>query len=423
MIKMLVIADDFTGALDTGVKFSAAGARTKVVTDTEIDFTTEPEEVLVLCAPTRHLPPEAAYEIILQITRRAAAAEIGCIFKKTDSALRGNIGAELSAALEGSGERSLCFIPALPAMNRITIEGVHYIDGIPVDQSVFGKDPFEPVTESCVPELLHLQCDVPVRVISSWEVEKFQAREERCIYVFDCAAKEDMENEVRMLAGQGQLKLLAGCAGLAESLPPYLGLMDVGERSCVVPRNRMMVVCGSVNPISCSQMEYGERYGGYRRVHIPAEHLLSDSSLCDGPGGALMDQLWEAYCQSEYLMLDSLQSGEERVIEGTAELTLEDIRQKISHRLGQILKALLDRGATSRIMIVGGDTLLAFLESIHCTELIPVRELRPGVVLSQVAYRERTYEVVSKSGGFGEEELLVILKEEPENMKTKSAVS
>ena len=32
MIKMLIIADDFTGALDTGVKFAEAGAKTKVMT-------------------------------------------------------------------------------------------------------------------------------------------------------------------------------------------------------------------------------------------------------------------------------------------------------------------------------------------------------------------------------------------------------
>ena len=38
MIKLLIISDDFTGALDTGVKFSAAGARTRVSTDTQIDL-------------------------------------------------------------------------------------------------------------------------------------------------------------------------------------------------------------------------------------------------------------------------------------------------------------------------------------------------------------------------------------------------
>lgn len=55
MIRLLIIADDFTGALDTGVKFSAAGASTKIITDVHTNFTGDGPEVLVLCVPTRHL--------------------------------------------------------------------------------------------------------------------------------------------------------------------------------------------------------------------------------------------------------------------------------------------------------------------------------------------------------------------------------
>lgn len=414
MIKLLIIADDFTGALDTGVKFSEAGAITKVIADTEMDFTKEMTgEVLVLCAPTRHLPAGEAYQMIRRITEQATAAGIGCIFKKTDSGLRGNIGAELSAVLDGSRETAISFIPALPAMNRITVKGIHYIDGVPVDQSVFGQDPFEPVIKSYVPDLLHLQCDVPVRVVSSQNIEAFEVGEEKCIYVFDCASKEDMEQEVQMLSSQGRLKVLAGCAGLAESLPPYLGLVKETREEL---RNRITVICGSVNPISCDQVDYAERQGGYCRIHIPSEQLLSEGSLWDGDGGTMMDQLWKVYQRSEYLIISSMQSGTEQMLEEQEELPIETMRQKISRRMGMILKNLIDRGADSRFMIIGGDTLLAFLESIHCNELTPVRELQPGVVLSKVRYQNRQYEVISKSGGFGEEDLLVTIQTDVEEL-------
>ena len=99
MIKILIIADDFTGALDTGVKLAAFGARTKVLTDTELNLTAETDtDVLVLCAPTRHVSPEEAYRVIRRITEQAVRAGVECIFKKTDSALRGNVGAELNKA-------------------------------------------------------------------------------------------------------------------------------------------------------------------------------------------------------------------------------------------------------------------------------------------------------------------------------------
>lgn len=411
MIKLLIISDDFTGALDTGVKFSSVGAATKISTDTQMDFPGAiTEEVLVLCVPTRHLSAREAYDMIRHIVERAAQGKIRCIYKKTDSALRGNIGAELSAALDGSGEKNLFFIPALPGMNRITEAGIHYIDGVPASESVFGQDPFEPVVLSCVPDLVHLQCDVPVKVVSRDAVPAFYPDDEWCIYVFDCVDRQDMALEVKRLSELGCLKLLAGCAGLAECLPEYLSLTIRERPRKRVTANRLTVLCGSVNPISCSQMDYGERRG-FRRVHIPASQLLGEGGFLSDDH-AKMDWLWDLYCQFPYLAIDSLQDGQEQVLEETPELSREDIRQKISCRMGLILKELMDRGADACFMIIGGDTLLAFMDAIDCHELVPICELQAGVVLSQITYRGKKYDIISKSGGFGEEDLLVSLQKE-----------
>lgn len=89
--------------------------------------------------------------------RQAVAQKVPYIYKKTDSALRGNIGAELGALLRASGEQALPFLPAYPQIGRCTREGVHYIDGQPVAQSVFGIDPFEPVRHSRVADLIGVQ--------------------------------------------------------------------------------------------------------------------------------------------------------------------------------------------------------------------------------------------------------------------------
>ena len=93
MIHLFVIADDFTGALDTGVQFASYGAATKVVVGTglqalEADAQTQ---VLVVDAETRHLPAAQAYDTVYRLVRWAKEKKIGCIYKKTDSALRGNM--------------------------------------------------------------------------------------------------------------------------------------------------------------------------------------------------------------------------------------------------------------------------------------------------------------------------------------------
>ena len=68
MVKLLIIADDFTGALDTGVQFSAHGAVTSVITDPAFDFTKVDSsiQVLVMDAETRHLEPALAFPFVLK---------------------------------------------------------------------------------------------------------------------------------------------------------------------------------------------------------------------------------------------------------------------------------------------------------------------------------------------------------------------
>ncbi|MCL2539494.1 MAG: four-carbon acid sugar kinase family protein, partial [Oscillospiraceae bacterium] len=144
--KLFIAADDFTGALDTGVQFAKEGVSTRVFCSGEAVF--KGVEVVVVNTESRHLPAKAAEEKVRALTEIAKRAGVKYFYKKTDSALRGNVGAELTGMLHASGESALAFIPAYPALNRITERGVHYIDGVPAAESVFAKDPFEPVTES-----------------------------------------------------------------------------------------------------------------------------------------------------------------------------------------------------------------------------------------------------------------------------------
>ena len=70
MVKLLIIADDFTGALDTGIQFVNKGIATQVFTKMpeaigDIDETTE---VLVIDSETRPMPAAKAYDAVKNIT-------------------------------------------------------------------------------------------------------------------------------------------------------------------------------------------------------------------------------------------------------------------------------------------------------------------------------------------------------------------
>ncbi len=399
MIKILIIADDFTGALDTGVKFAEAGAKTKVMTKWDNTFPEDSAEVLVLCIPTRHSNPLDAYRQVRKAVE-IADGKVGCIFKKTDSALRGNVGAELTAALEGSSANNLYFIPALPSMNRFTSGGVHYIDGISVRDSVFGKDPFEPVTESYIPELMRKQCST--RIQSIWAEDAIKGTpscDKNAILVYDCESQADMDAEVATLCKDGVPPLLAGCSGLAQALTPYLGL----EANVEAPKKAgtLVVVCGSVNPISKAQMKFAEE-NGFSRIHLSDAQLLDDESKL-APMAKGLVLVSEA---GNGLLVDTL-NAKKGMMETISDEEREELRELISTRAGLLIKDMFDAGLDSRLLIVGGDTLLAFAHAINCYEYYPVCELESGVVLFRVSYNGKQYEIISKSGGFGDEDLLV----------------
>lgn len=82
MLLLLILADDFTGALDTGVQFAACGIPTRVVVGEQVDFAANDAAVLVVDTETRHLPAAEAYAVIAKLTREAMSAGVFSIYKR-----------------------------------------------------------------------------------------------------------------------------------------------------------------------------------------------------------------------------------------------------------------------------------------------------------------------------------------------------
>ncbi len=415
MVRLLVIADDFTGALDTGIQFAEYGAATRLLTATEIDGTTFPDgeaEVLVIDAETRHLSSKEAYRRVYRLTRQALEDGVRYVYKKTDSGLRGNIGSELKAVMDASGENFLAYLPALPEMNRVTVRGIHYIEGIPIAETEFGKDPFEPVTSSAVLDLFREE-DVPVKLYPRQDF--YQTKDCRgVIGIFDSETQEDIQRIAAYLQSSGQLRVMAGCAGFAAVLPGTLGLR---KRPVCVPalRRQMLIACGSMNPITRRQIEYGEALG-YRRVIMTPEQQLEEGYLDGLEGRRWLEQIDGCFRQSDVVMIDTgvsggREAGQYRKDHG---ISLEQARIRIAERIGNVLKKLLEKNCERTLMIVGGDTLMGFVSQTDCREITPVCEVEPGTVLSSMKIGERSVWVITKSGGFGGKELFQTIVEKIE---------
>lgn len=404
MVKLLIIADDFTGALDTGVQFAVRGARTCVVTDPAYDFSRAGKElqVLVLDAETRHLAPEAAYGVVRRAAEGALDAGFTHIYKKTDSALRGNVGAELTAVLDAAGAECIAFVPALPKMNRITRGGVHYIDGVPVAESVFGHDPFEPVTASSVAEIISGQTK---RSVVCHGLGETAAPGRPGIQVYDAETDEDLARIGGALGADG-LRICAGCAGFAAALAERLDLRGAPPvLPDLVPA--LFVACGSVNPVTLRQMAAAEARG-FPRVHLSPVQKLEPGWLETEDCAAAVRGWLETAARERRFILDvndpSGCDGTDRYAQDRG-LTTEDLRRQISAQLGRLVRRMLDGGLDATILCTGGDTLLALMGAVKVAELIPVCELDTGAVLTDFVYRGKTHHIISKSGGFGEPDL------------------
>lgn len=413
MITLLIIADDFTGALDTGVQFAAAGAVVRVVTDIRYDYRQADSDiqVLVMDAETRHLNDIEAYDVVWNITGKAIACGIPHIYKKTDSALRGNIGSELTALLEASKQNILPFLPAFPQMGRITKNGIHYIDQVPVKDSVFGEDPFEPVTCSYIPDIIRLQSSVSVEVVEEGG-RSVPAREEgpARIVIYDAQSQECLTNAARNLFENGGLSIMAGCAGFASVLPE---LLQLGGQKPYGPEfgTGLLAACGSVNPITRKQLDYAERHG-FTRIRLTPRQKLEPDYWNTEEGRSIMKS-WLIRCRIESrCILDSNDpEGSDETMEYARAhgISLEEMRRGIADTMGFLLKNLVEQGLTSTLLITGGDTLMGFMKQIQVCEMEPVCELAPGTVISRFRIGSSRYQAISKSGGFGAEELLVQL--------------
>lgn len=413
MILLLIIADDFTGALDTGVQFAASGLKTRVVVDPRTDLEACDVQVLVVDTETRHLAAEEAYDIIADLTKRAVKAGVSYIYKKTDSALRGNIGAELSALLEAGGEKNLAFLPAFPQVGRITREGVHYVDGVPVTESPFGKDPFEPVRYSVITELIGQQSDLPVKSFPALG-EGDPVPEEKGILVFDAETPEDLESAGRCLAREKRLRIVAGCAGFGAVLPGLLGIEEKAAVSLPELDPRLLVVCGSVNPITLAQLDWAEA-AGFSRLRLTPKQKLTPDYWKSEEGQKDLVPIQEMLAAGPYSVIETNDPGSNQpTADYGAELGLdrEALRVRIASGLGQLVGEIFTSPSLGTLLLTGGDTLLQCMECVGVRELEPVCELEKGVVLARFTYNGCTRHVITKSGGFGQESLLTDLAQQ-----------
>jgi uncharacterized protein YgbK (DUF1537 family) len=258
-----VIADDLTGAADTGVQLVHAGYRTAVFfRATEV--LADDLDAVAFDTDSRTMPAGFAAKRVLEVAHLAREARV--VYKKLDSTLRGNVAAELAAALGGARRGRVVVAPAFPAAGRTTVGGIQSVHGVPVDETEMANDPHTPVREAHVPSLL-ADAFSSVGALGAGDLADPE-RVRRTLEDYECVVADadrdaDLEALVRAVPDPDRI-LWAGSAGLALALGsvypgPSAGAVGVQR----VPVRPVLVVVGSLSGVAREQVrrlveEYGE---------------------------------------------------------------------------------------------------------------------------------------------------------------------
>lgn len=146
-----ILADDLSGAAELAGIAAARGFKAAVQTcfDSASDA-----DVIAVDTDTRLLSEAEAARVVGRVTRQIMAAGPAWIYKKTDSVLRGHVRAEIEAILQVTGQSGCRLIPANPSKGRVILKGFYWIQGVPLHETLFAKDPVHPRTTSIVRDLL-----------------------------------------------------------------------------------------------------------------------------------------------------------------------------------------------------------------------------------------------------------------------------
>jgi D-threonate/D-erythronate kinase len=359
----MVVADDLSGACDTGVMFAQRGLRTVVGLQQAPDVDAE---VLVVSTNSRRLSSEDAALRVDHICSRIGAGETGLIFKKIDSAARGNISSECGAMLRATHADFGVVAPALPAQGRLVKDGQLLLRDIAGSSTVDLRAVFESDGTS-----LQVIGESSCRE----ELQRYFARAHRsgATYVLCDATSDDrLQLIAEAIMNSASRPLWIGSSGLAHQAAKFIG-GNVAAKIPTFSGGKTLICCGSDHPVTQIQLTH------LRRA-VPVINLHAD--LVQGR------DIEAALVESDFAVL---------------ELAMKEVR---FGRLSWQLRAAVECGVR-HILMMGGDTAELICTACETSYLILEGEVASGVAVAIAKGGVLDgVRIATKSGGFGSEDCL-----------------
>ncbi|MDR2860695.1 MAG: four-carbon acid sugar kinase family protein [Elusimicrobiota bacterium] len=396
MEHYLIVADDFTGANDTGVQLRRRGIPVSVVFKDEM---IKYDGSVVIDTESRALTVDKTFEKVSQDTAKIKFEKFAHVMKKVDSTLRGNIGAETSALDKHFKAELIIFAPALPDLGRVTVNSIHILNGIPITKTEIARDPKTPVKEDNINKLLQTSfTDEPVvhiglEAVRSKNIKLNDAR----IFTFDAETNMDMQNIIQAALAEKKRILWVGTAAMADNL--------LSINHSILPA---LAIVASLSSVTRAQVLYAQQQG----INLVKVHLY--------------DVLEKKTVAEEYVMeaVELLKEGKDVIVLSASTYSIEEYKkaEEIAKKNGlsseqmseytqkvmaEISGLILKETKVSGVFLAGGDTAMGFFNIVKSEGSSIVTEIAVGIPLMRL--RGGVFEglkIVTKAGAFGKEDAI-----------------
>ena len=334
---IVVIADDITGAAElAGIAF-AHGFKTLL--RMELEGRIPCCDVLVINSDSRSMTENGAVAVTTRLMNALGKMGDGMtVFKKTDSALRGHIMAELSAMLASPYAHfsKVLFLPANPSRDRIIRNGVYLIHGKPIHLTDFSYDP-----------------EFPAR--SSLMSERFPEAVALGVMMPDAVCLDDVRQLVRCVSDD---TLLAGAADL------FSAFLENRKSKSASPLSRRRI------DLSDALVVAGSTQSGKTQWDMPAVSMPLGVYEGREDAGDWLNRACSAYNDHHALLLDI----------PFQHLTGRDVALRLREVMAEVVSRLLAVRLPSDLVIEGGATASAILNKMGWEDMAVADVFSPGVI-------------------------------------------
>jgi uncharacterized protein YgbK (DUF1537 family) len=456
MAKIGAIADDLTGATTVGVLLARAGIKTAAFfkyEDLASAYTESNHEAIIVSTDSRPLPREEAMKRV----RSAAAAlkEMGIkqFSKRTDTTLRGGIGAEIDAMLDELGQDTVAvMVPAMPQSNRIMVGGYSIINSVLLSRTPVASDVRTPVRDSFVPRLMANQTKRQIGHVCLDQLfkgkENLQNAMSVCrgsgaeIILVDAASMEDIEMIAQVVVDLQWNVLAVDPGPFTERLAKVRGwtkedttdLIEEEANASDCNKGTILVAAGSASPVTATQMGVLKDVTGACQVSVKAPllvmggevaaaeveraaKLVAEAMNTDNPPNVVLIETALSYGVlnlSEMERRHGLQSGE--------------AAGNINSGLGKIVSKVLDHAADkiAGLYTTGGDIMVNVCSSLGVSGIELIDYVIPQADLGRlIGSKYDSLPIVGKGGLTGNDHTAVdcvnrLFKESRRNVRMAS---